>query len=267
MTPPPPDEDQPAPDRAGAVRSGVIAAAPMLLGVVPFGLVAGAAPVAAGFDVATAVGLSIVVFAGASQLAMTDVLGDGGGVAIAVITALTINLRMLLYSASLAPALAHEPLRRRLLAAYFLVDQAYALSIVRWTGRDDPRLRLPFYFGVGATLGVSWLTATVVGALVGSRVPDDIPLDFAIPLVFLVLLVPVLEKHPALIAAAVGGVGAVVAAEAGAARLAIVVGGVLGITAGTAAETMLDARTRGRGRADGGVGGVDDAGDVDGGPS
>ena len=254
---PAPDDQQPVPDRAGAVRSGVIAAAPMLLGVVPFGLVAGAAPVAAGFDLATAVGLSILVFAGASQLAMTDVLGDGGGVAIAVVTALTINLRMLLYSASLAPALAHEPLRRRLLAAYFLVDQAYALSIVRWTGRDDPRLRLPFYFGVAATLSTSWLSATVIGALVGSQVPDDIHLDFAIPLVFLVLLVPVLDKHPALIAAAAGGVGAVVAAELGAARLAIVVGGVLGIAAGTLAETRLEARTARPGAANAGDGSED----------
>ena len=247
MNPTPAAEDPPdsEPDRAAAVRAGVVAAAPMLLGVVPFGLVAGATPVAAGFDLGVAMALSILVFAGASQLAMTDVLGDGGGVAIAVVTALTINLRMLLYSASLAPALAHEPLRRRLMAAYFLVDQAYALSIVRWTGRDDPRLRLPFYFGVGATLGTSWLTATAIGALVGSRVPDDIPLDFAIPLVFLVLLVPVLEQFPALVAAAVGGVAAVAAAQLGADRLAIVVGGVLGIAAGTLTETRLEARRRG----------------------
>ena len=212
----------------------------MLLGVVPFGLVAGAAPIAAGLDITEALGLSVLVFAGASQLAVVDVLGDGGGVAIAVVTALTINLRMLLYSASLAPALAHEPLRRRLAAAYFLVDQAYALSIVRWTGDDDPRLRSPFYFAVGGLLGTSWILATLVGALVGASVPDDIPLDFAIPLVFLVLLVPVLEKRPSLVAAAVGGAGAVVASELGAARLAIVIGGVLGIAAGVVAEIRLE---------------------------
>ena len=210
----------------------------MLLGIVPFGLVAGAAPVAAGLDTVDAVALSLLVFAGASQLAITDVLADGGGVAIAVVTALTINLRMLLYSASLAPSLAHEPLRRRLGAAYLLVDQAYALSIVRWDGTDDRRQRLPFYFAVGATLWTSWQLSTVVGAVVGSRVPDDVPLDFAIPLVFLVLLVPVLANRPALVAAAVGGVTAVVAAELGADRLAILVGGLLGIVAGTVAETM-----------------------------
>lgn len=229
-----------ASDRRGAVRAGVVAAAPMLLGIVPFGLVAGAAPIAAGLDVSEAIGLSVLVFAGASQLAITEILADGGGVAIAVVTALTINLRMLLYSASLAPVLAHEPLRKRLAAAYFLVDQAYALSIVRWTGADDRRLRLPFYFAVGGLLGTSWVTSTLVGALVGSSVPDEIPLDFAIPLVFLVLLVPVLEKRPSLLAAAVGGVAAVAASELGAARLSIVIGGVLGIAAGVIAELRLE---------------------------
>ncbi len=227
-------------DRRAASRAGVVAAAPMLLGVVPFGLVAGAAPIAAGLEISEALGLSVLVFAGASQLAVVDVLADGGGVAIAVLTALTINLRMLLYSASLAPVLAHEPLRRRLAAAYFLVDQAYALSIVRWTGDDDPRLRTPFYFAVGGLLGTSWILSTLVGALVGASVPDDIPLDFAIPLVFLVLLVPVLEKRPSLIAAAVGGASAVAAAELGADRLAIVIGGVLGIVAGVTAEMRLE---------------------------
>lgn len=222
------------------MRAGAVAAAPMLIGIVPFGLVAGAAPVAAGLDTSQAVGLSVLVFAGASQLAVTDVLADGGGVAIAVLTALTINLRMLLYSASLAPTLAHEPLHRRLGAAYVLVDQAYALSIVRWDGSDDRRLRLPYYGAIGALLWTNWQLATLAGALLGSSVPDDVPLEFAIPLVFLVLLVPVLQRRPSLVAAAVGGLSAVVAAELGAARLAIMIGGVLGIAAGAIAEARLE---------------------------
>ncbi len=226
--------------RRAAIRDGFTAAAPMLIGIIPFGLVAGAAPVAAGLGISEALGLSLFVFAGASQLAVVDVLSDGGSVAIAVVTALTINLRMLLYSASLAPHLAEEPLRRRLAVSYFLVDQAYALSIVRWTGKDDPRARLPFYFSVGITLGTTWIASTAVGALVGSSVPDDVPLEFAIPLVFLVLLVPVLDRRPAVMAALVGGMSAVAASELGAARLSIVIGGVLGIVAGTITEGLQE---------------------------
>lgn len=210
--------------------------APLLLGVVPFGLVAGAAPVAAGFDLIHAIGLSTIVFAGASQLAMVDVLASSGGAAVAVVTALTINMRMLLYSASLARPLAHLPLGRRLFASYFLVDQAYALSIVRWDGTDDRDGRLPYYLAIGGTLWCSWVTSTIVGALVGASVPDQVPLDFAVPLVFLVLLIPVLDRWPAVVAAATGGVAAVVATQIGAERLSVVIGGVVGIAAGAIAE-------------------------------
>lgn len=234
--------------RRAAVRDGIAAAAPMLIGIVPFGLVAGAAPVAAGFGVDEAMALSLFVFAGASQLAIVDVLADGGTALIAVVTALTINLRMLLYSASLSPPLADQPLRKRFAVAYFLVDQAYALSIVRWTGQDDRRARLPFYFSVGFLLGTCWLVSTAVGALVGSSVPDDVPLEFAIPLVFLVLLVPVLDRRPAVMAAFVGGVSAVAASELGAARLSILIGGVLGIVAGTVADTIQARRLEGHAR-------------------
>lgn len=219
-----------------AMRDALADVAPMLVGIVPFGLVAGAAPIAAGLDVSHAVGMSALMFAGASQLAVAEVLGSDGSALVAVVTALIINLRMVLYSASLAPALAGETLGRRLQISYFLVDQVYALSVIRWDGTDDRRLRVPYYMAMAVLLWVSWQVTTVVGAIVGARLPDEIPLDFAVPLVFLVLLVPVLDKRPSLVAAAVGGAVAVAAAELGAGRLAIVVGAVCGIAAGAAVD-------------------------------
>ena len=221
-------------------RAGAGAAAPMLLGVVPFGLVAGAAPVAHGFGGWSAVGLSTIVFAGASQLAIVDVLAHGGSAVVAILAAWTINLRMVLYSASLAPYLSHESTRRRLGAAYFLVDQVYALSITRWVRDDNEDRRLAFYLGAGALLSTAWVSSTITGAVVGGAVPDSVPLDFAVPLVFLVLLVPVLVDRPAIVAAVAGGVVAVAAAEAGAGPLSTI----LGAAAGIAAGALLDARPR-----------------------
>jgi len=219
-------------------RAGAAAAAPMLLGVLPFGLVAGAAPVTHGFDAWSAVGLSTIVFAGASQLAIVDVLARGGSAPVAILAALTINLRMVLYSASLAPYLGHVPTRRRLGAAYVLVDQVYALSVTRWARDDGTEGRLSFYMGAGVLLWASWVAATVAGAVVGSAVPDEVPLDFAVPLVFLVLLVPLLVDRPAMVAAAAAGTAAVLAAEAGAGPLSIIVGAAAGIAAGA----VVDAR-------------------------
>jgi predicted branched-subunit amino acid permease len=209
----------------------------MLVGVVPFGLVAGASPVAEGLGAGAAVGFSTIVFAGASQLAAIDVLGDGGSALVAALAAWTINLRMVLYSASLAPHLAHEPLTTRLGVAYVLTDQAYAVSISAITGQGQaPSRRVPYYLGAALLLWGSWQVATIAGTLIGSSVPEDVPLAFAVPLVFLVLLVPALDRPPAVVAAAVGGLGAVAAAELGAGSLSLTVGAVAGIAAGTLAD-------------------------------
>lgn len=218
------------------VRAGAGAVAPMLIGVLPFGLVAGATPADGGLGTGAAFGFSTIVFAGASQLAAIDVLVDGGSVLVAVLAAWTINLRMVLYSASLAPYLARETMGRRLLGAYLLVDQVYAVAITRWPAEREPERRVPFMVGAGLLLWSSWQASTLVGALIGPALPESLPLDFAVPLVFLVLLVPAVTTRPAAVAALAGGLGAVLAGEAGAGHLSIIVGAAVGIAAGMLAE-------------------------------
>jgi len=234
------------------VIAGAKAVAPMLVGVIPFGLVAGATPVTTGLGGETSIGLSTIVFAGASQLAAADVLADGGAAIVAVIAACTINMRMLLYSASLAPYLTHVPLRRRLFMAYLLTDQAYAVSIIRWNadeaqaGAGGPPVvlerRVPYYLGAALLLWVNWQAVTVIGVLIGNAVPESLPLDFAVPLVFLVLLVPAITSRPAAVAAIVGGGTAVLSLQAGADHLSVLVGALAGIVAGAVAEAVLERR-------------------------
>jgi predicted branched-subunit amino acid permease len=161
---------------------------------------------------------------------------------VAALAAWTVNLRMLLYSASLAPHLTHEPLHRRMGAAYLLTDQAYAVSIARWSAGGDPRERLAYYAGAAAPLWVVWVLCTAIGALAGAAVPESVPLAFAVPLVFLVLLVPALTDRPAVAAAVTGGLAAVAAAELGAGHLSIMVGALSGIVTGTVAETLQERR-------------------------
>jgi predicted branched-subunit amino acid permease len=217
----------------------------MLVGVVPFGLVAGATPVEGDLGWAAAIGFSTIVFAGASQLAAADVLIDGGSALVAVLAACTINMRMLLYSASLAPHLAFTRLRTRVGVAYLLTDQAYAVSISRWNaGLDPPEKRVPYYLGAGLLLWVSWQLSTIAGVLLGPVVPDDVPLEFAVPLVFLVLLVPALVSRPAVVAAVAGGLAAVIAGELDAGPSSIMVGALVGIAAGSLADWALETRSK-----------------------
>jgi len=214
-------------------------ALPIAIGIIPFGFVAGAAAVEAGYGLSGAVGFSVVVFAGASQLAAIDLLSGGSAIAVAVATAWLINLRMVMYSASLAPWLSHEPFRRRAGAAYVLTDQAFALSIHHYGKGAAAGERLRYYLGVAVPLWLNWQVTTILGALVGSKIPDEIPLDFAIPLCFLVLLVPTMKDRPTVVAGVVGGVGAVLVAQAGLADAAIVLGAVMGIVAGAVTDWRL----------------------------
>ncbi|HEX6256357.1 MAG TPA: AzlC family ABC transporter permease [Euzebyales bacterium] len=228
-----------------AARAGAVAVSPIVVGVVPFGLIAGAAAVERGLTAADAMALSVGIFAGAAQLAVIEVLGTGGSILVAVFTALVVNLRMMMYSASLSPWLAHEPVARRGIAAYVLTDQAYAVSLARYTDPDDEELRaadrLPFYLGAGATLWFTWQVCTITGAVAGGGIPDGVPLGFVIPLVFLTLLPPAVSDRPTVVAAIVGAAVATVGA-AWPANLGMLTGAVCGIVAGSVIALRLPAR-------------------------
>lgn len=219
-------------------RTGVRDTLPLLLGIIPFGLVAGIAAVNAGLDLQHAIGFSVVVFAGASQLAAIELLGTNSPLVVAVVTAVVINLRMMMYSASIAPHLRDQPARWKALMAYVLTDQAYALSIARYRGSDVDRRW--YYLAVAFTLWVVWQVTTAVGVLLGSGVPDAWGLEFAVPLVFLALLVPAMEDRPTMIAGLTGGAIAVLAGGLPL-NLGLLVGATAGIVAGLVVERTTPA--------------------------
>ncbi|QLG61372.1 AzlC family ABC transporter permease [Halorarum salinum] len=223
--------------RLAELRAGVRDTLPLLLGIVPFALVAGVAGVEAGLTPLQTVGMSMVVFAGASQLAAIDLLGRDAALGVVVLTAVVINLRMMMYSASIAPHFRALSARVRAGCAYLLTDQAYALAVARYT-REDEVTRPPYYYlGVGATLWLVWQAGTVVGVAFGAGVPDAWRLDFAVPLVFLALLVPVLSDRPSVAAGLVAAAVAVVAVglpfNAG-----LIAGALAGVASGIAAERL-----------------------------
>jgi predicted branched-subunit amino acid permease len=121
-----------------------------------------------------------------------------------------------------------------------LTDQAYALSVARWAEGADRVGRLSDYLGAGWLLWASWQASTVAGVLVGGAIPDEVPLDFAVPLVFLVLLIPLVRTAPAVIAAVTGGVAAVATGEMGGETVSIIVGALAGIAAGSVADAVTE---------------------------
>jgi predicted branched-subunit amino acid permease len=225
------------------IRRGVRDVAPLLLGVAPFGLVAGAAAVDAGLTPLQAVGLSVVVFAGASQLAAIDLFGSNAELLVILLTGVVINLRMLMYSASIAPHFRSLRSVWKSICAYILTDQAYALSIARYTDAEaelDASERRRYYLAVGGSLWIVWQCCTILGIAVGARVPDSWGLSFAVPLVFLSLLIPAVTSKPKAVAALVGG-SVAVAGDVFAVPLdlGLILGGLAGVVAGVLAAEWL----------------------------
>lgn len=221
--------------RRDAFLAGVRSILPITLGVIPFGVIAGVAAIEAGLATGQAIALSPIVFAGAAQLATVDLMARDAAPVVIVLTALVINARFAMYSASLAPSLRGIGSIRKGLAAYLLTDQAFAVSIIHFDQtRTDLDVRIAFYFGAAAPLWVIWQTSTVIGVVIGSGVPPGWSLDFAIPLVFMALLFPAIRDRGTRTAAAVAGLAAV-ALVGLPLNLGLLAASALGITAGTLA--------------------------------
>lgn len=207
--------------------------APVAIGLIPFGLVVGVAAVENGLGIEGAMTASLLMFAGASQLAAMDLFGRDAPMIVIVLTVVVINARMAMYSAALAPVMAHEPMRRRSVVAYLLVDQCFAMTVGRDQREPGPGWhRYGYYVGIGVTLWVLWQINTLVGAVVGASIPDWLPLSAVIPFVFLAILVPAVTDRPTLSAAVVSGTVATLGAGLPA-NSGLLVGAVAGIAAGT----------------------------------
>jgi 4-azaleucine resistance transporter AzlC len=179
--------------------------APILIGVVPFGLVAGAAVVTAGFGLPEAIGMSLIVCAGASQIVATQLTAQGAPFIIALGTALIVNARMFIYATSIAPVLGEAPGWQRPFLGHMLVDQNYAATMTKGRFRTDVDI-VPYYVGAWLALWTVWQTSSIAGALIGAVIPPSWQLDFAVPLVFLAMLAPALKGRVEVEVAVIVGV-------------------------------------------------------------
>ncbi|MBK1679651.1 AzlC family ABC transporter permease [Rhodocyclus tenuis] len=211
--------------------------APLQLGVIPFGMIYGIAALAAGMPVWLAQAASAVLFAGASQLVIVQMLGAGAGLLPMALTASLLNVRHVLYSMSIAEYVRHLPRRWRLLLAYLLTDEAYAVAILRYqqtarpapvhdstgpatsdpssafsapatAGEAAPDLRHWYFLGCGFTLWACWQLSTAAGIVFGATLPPEWDIDFAVPLTFIALLTLLTRERAGRAAALMAGLAA-----------------------------------------------------------
>lgn len=169
--------------------------APFFLVVTPFALLFGVVATESGLSVIEALSFSVVVIAGAAQFTALQLLVDNAPVFVALASALAVNLRMAMYSASLTPHLGRAPMWQRALIAYFLVDQSYACSIIAYERHRDWTVpeKVAYFFGVITPICPMWYAMTLLGALIGNAIPPEFGLDFAVPITFIALIAPMLR--------------------------------------------------------------------------
>ncbi|MDP5347925.1 MAG: AzlC family ABC transporter permease [Paracoccaceae bacterium] len=223
------------------VRDGL----PFILVVAPFALLFGVVATEAGLNVWETLAFSVVVIAGAAQFTALQLMQENAPTVIVLASALAVNLRMAMYSASLTPHLGATPVWQRAIAAYMMLDQSYACSILAYERNRDwtAAQKMAFYFGAVTPVVPVWYAMTVAGALIGSSMPTGLALDFAVPITFIAMVAPALRTlaHKA---AATASVVLALGFAFVPFNLGLIIAGIGGMMVGAQVELWMDRRAR-----------------------
>ena len=176
-------------------KLGITDGLPLQLGILPFGAVFGVLGIESGLTPYQTFFMSSLLFAGTSQIIFAQLVALATPVAILLGSVAALNARHLLYSASISEYLRDKPLRWRILLAYLLTDEAYAVSILRY--RQKPHNKMMHYhlLGSGILLWSVWQIATLMGVLAGNAIPAELSLGFVIPLIFMAITLPLIKSR------------------------------------------------------------------------
>ena len=175
-------------------RQGVFEELPLQLGVFPFGIIYGIMAIESGLTPLQSFLMSSIIFGGASQIVFVQLISSSSSIPIILTSITAINSRHFLYSLSMYDFLIKLKLKWRIILAYLLTDEAYAVSIRKFMKEPNNSLLRYHLLGTGLTLFTSWQMATLTGILLGGNLPQFLDLSFIIPLTFLAIIVPMINS-------------------------------------------------------------------------
>ncbi len=217
--------------------------APFVVVAAPFATLFGVVATEAGLNIVQTMGMSALVIAGAAQFTAVQLMTENAPVFLVIAAALAVNLRMAMYSAALAPHLGAAPFWQRALIAYVNFDQTYAASVLKY--EQEPALTVPervaYFFGTVIPVAPPWLVFSLLGALIGSGIPPEYALDFAMPITFLALVAPML-KSLAHIAAALTSVFFALILAGLPSGVGLLIAGLIAMSVGASVEVWLERR-------------------------
>jgi branched chain amino acid efflux pump len=208
---------------------------PILVGVVPFGMIYGILALSMGLEAAAAQSMSYIIFAGSAQIMTVQLVGLAAPAAVMIITGFVINLRHALYSASVAPYVKHLGPAWKGILAYLLTDEAYAVTITHYRQEGELHNKHWYFLGAGLALWTSWQISTAAGIFLGAQLPASWGLEFTLALTFIALVVPQLKDRPSILAALTAGLVSVLAAGLPY-KLSLLTAGLVGIVVGLWSE-------------------------------
>ena len=214
-------------------RRGAAESLPLFVPAIPFALVFGVVVANSGISPWLGWSSSPIMFGGAAQITWLSLLGEGASVAAAVTAALIVGARHLLYSVTMAPRFQNQPRWFRWLGPYVLIDQVFALSVIR--DDEDPAAFRAYFLSAGFTFWSLWAICTAAGLFIGPLVPAEWDLAFAAPVLFTALLVTAVDRWEKLAVALLAGALTVVFADLPN-RSGLLVGAVAGIGLGLLLE-------------------------------
>lgn len=208
---------------------------PILLGDT-VGMIYGVSAISAGMPAIIAQAMSSIVFAGSAQFVIAQLVAVGTSSLVIILTAFIMNVRHMLYSASIAPYISKlHPLWKWLLA-YLLTDEAYAVSILHYQQAEDKQGLHWYFLGAGLALWTTWQLSTAAGIFLGGQIPASWSLDFAAPLTFIALVIPSLKDRASTLAGLFAALTMLLVTHMPL-KLGIAVAALVGISVGLIVET------------------------------
>jgi len=183
---------------------GIIDVSPLMIPVVPFGLIFGILAIDIGFSPLATMGMSLIIFGGASQIILLQLFSGGASSLIIISSVGAVNSRHLLYGAVVSEHVSDLKLIWKIIISYFLIDQAFAVSN-EYFKKNKKKNKYFHLIGGGFTCWVVWQTTTFLGIILGAAIPEKLGLSFAIPLTFLAILVNDFRKFINVIVIIVSG--------------------------------------------------------------
>lgn len=187
---------------------GIRLGLPIVLGYLPVGFAFGVLAVQAGLTPVAAGLMSLLVYAGSAQLIAAGLLLSGSSAAGIIMTTFIVNLRHLLMSAAVAPYLKTWSKPLQAWFSFELTDEAFAANMGRFAAQADPAaIDRAETLGLNAIAHLAWIAGGILGACFDSAIGDVKPLglDFALPAMFIALLLPHIAVPRKLLALCAGG--------------------------------------------------------------